>query len=205
MFSLPTLPYAYDALEPFYDAKTVEIHHSKHHRTYTDKLNAALRAADMEDVEEIEPLLQDLEQIPEQHRTAIKNHGGGYWNHLFFWESLTPNPDAEERRPTGILLSALEDRFGSFEELQKQFTQAALGHFGSGWAWLVINASGNLEIIDTHDQDCPLSKGLTPLLTVDVWEHAYYLKFQNRRPEWIEAFFPLIDWEKVSERYAEAK
>lgn len=203
MFSLPTLPYAYDALEPFYDAKTVEIHHSKHHQTYTDKLNAALKAADMEDAEEIEPLLQDLEQIPEQHRTAIKNHGGGYWNHLFFWESLAPNPDAEERRPSGILLSALEDRFGSFEEFQKQFTQTALGHFGSGWAWLVINASGNLEIIDTHDQDCPLSKGQTPLLTVDVWEHAYYLKFQNRRPEWIDAFFPLISWEKVSERYYE--
>lgn len=201
MFTLPKLPYPYDALEPFYDKETVEIHHSKHHQTYTDKFNAALAAAGVES-SDAEEILMRLNEISEEKRGAVRNHGGGYWNHAFFWESLAPNLTGADTKPSGELLSSLEAKFGSFEAFQKLFTEKALNHFGSGWAWLVVNQNGELEITDTHDQVCPLTFGQKPLLTVDVWEHAYYLKYQNRRPEWISNFWKVVNWKEVEKRFS---
>jgi superoxide dismutase, Fe-Mn family len=194
-FKLPTLPYDFNALEPFYDAKTVEIHYSKHHQTYTDKLNEAAEKAGVLDLP-IETILTSLESIPADKRTPVRNHAGGYWNHTFFWESMKPGGS----KPGEALLAKINATFGSLEAFQQQFSAKALAHFGSGWAWLVENATGALEITDTHDQVCPLSLGQKPLLTIDVWEHAYYLKYQNRRPEWVAAFMNIIDWEKVTAR-----
>ncbi len=199
-FILPKLPYAFDALEPFSDATTVEIHYSKHHQAYTDKLNTAFEAGGFE-YKAIEDVLKNIDQ----YNTAVRNNGGGYFNHIFFWESLAPNPNKEKRLPNGKLADAITSKFGSFEAFQEQFSQKASTHFGAGWAWLVINKDGELEITDTHNQDCPLSLGHIPLLGIDVWEHAYYLKFQNRRPEWISSFFNIINWGKVAERFDIAK
>lgn len=199
-FTLPLLPYAYDALEPYYDAQTVEIHHAKHHKTYTDKLNAALESAGIQD-NDIESILKNLNAVAEDKRGPVRNHGGGYWNHQFFWESMSPNPKGETRQPVGRLESAIGEKFGSFEAFQEAFSTKALNHFGSGWAWLVVNQSKELEITDTHDQVCPLSLGHTPLLTIDVWEHAYYLKFKNVRPDWIKAWWNVVDWNRAAARY----
>ncbi|MGK5090501.1 superoxide dismutase [Deltaproteobacteria bacterium TL4] len=203
-FTLPKLPYANDALEPHYDQATVEIHHSKHHQTYTSKLNDAVAAAGIEG-RSVEDLLANLDTIAEAHRGAIRNHGGGYWNHQFFWESMAPNPKGEVRGPSGALASAIDKKFGSLDKFKELFTAKAGGHFGSGWAWLVVNRENELEITDTHDQVCPLSLGQKPLLTIDVWEHAYYLKFKNVRPDWIKSWWNLVNWGEVSKRYAAAK
>jgi len=197
-FTLPELPYAYDALEPHYDEETLRIHHTKHHNTYVTKLNPAAENAGVAD-KSLEDILANIDSIPEDKRGPVRNHAGGVWNHTFFWESMAPNAGG---KPTGELLSAVEAKWGSFDAFQEAFSTAAASHFGSGWAWLVVNKSGELEIVDTHDQRCPLSFGLKPLLTIDVWEHAYYLKFRNVRPDWIKAFWSLVNWNKVQERFS---
>ncbi|MCB0280642.1 MAG: superoxide dismutase [Calditrichaeota bacterium] len=196
-FSLPELPYAYDALEPHYDAKTVEIHHSKHHNAYTQKLNAAAEAAGVAD-KSIEDILRSLDSIADDKRTAVKNHGGGYWNHTFFWESMSPKGGGEAK---GAIADAINKKFGSYAAFKDAFTNKAANHFGSGWAWLVVDRSGELQVTDTHDQVCPVSLGQHPLLTIDVWEHAYYLKYMNVRPDWINAWWNIVNWEKVNERF----
>ena len=200
-FTLPELPYSYDALEPFYDAKTVEIHHSKHHNAYTVNFNKAVEAAGMTD-KSVEDILKNLESAPAANKVALTNHGGGYWNHTFFWESMAPKAGGEANGPVGDSIKA---KFGSFEAFKEAFSAKAGGHFGSGWAWLVINNQGELEVTDTHDQVCPLTAGHKPLLTIDVWEHAYYLKYKNVRPDWIAAFWSLVNWDKVNERFESAK
>jgi superoxide dismutase, Fe-Mn family len=198
MFTLPTLPYAYEALEPHFDAQTMTIHHTKHHQTYVDKLNAAL-AEHSEWLEKpIEEVLKQLDQVPEAARTAVRNHGGGHANHSFFWVSLSPNGGGE---PSGKLAVAINETFGSFDTFKEQFAAAAAAHFGSGWAWLVQDSVGNLSIMTTPNQDSPLSQGKTPILGLDVWEHAYYLKYQNRRPDYITAFWNVIDWTVVGDRF----
>ena len=196
-FELPKLPYAYDALEPHYDAQTVEIHHSKHHNAYTMNFNKAVEAAGLEG-KSAEEILTSLDSIPADKRTAIINHGGGYWNHNFFWESISPNGGGEAK---GKLADASNAKWGSFAAFKEEFTAKAAGHFGSGWAWLVVNNSGELEIVDTHDQVCPITTGLKPLTVIDVWEHAYYLKYKNVRPEWITAWWNVADWDKAEERF----
>jgi superoxide dismutase, Fe-Mn family len=198
-FSLPNLPYAYDALEPHYDAQTVEIHHSKHHKTYTDKFNAAVEAAGIGEIK-VEAILTSLNKQPQAQRGALTNHGGGYYNHTFFWESMAPNAGGDA---SGEIGEAITKAFGSFEKFKESFSTKAATHFGSGWAWLVVENS-ELKITDTHDQICPLSLGQTPLLTVDVWEHAYYLKYKNVRPDWIKGWWNLVNWNKVNERFKNA-
>jgi len=195
------LKYAYDALEPFMDAKTLEIHHGKHHQTYVDKLNAALANNPELQGKKVEELLMDLNAVPESIRTAVKNHGGGVFNHNFFWEIMTPN--AKDRELKGSIVKAIEKDFGNFDKFKEDFSNAALNRFGSGWAWLVLN-KGKLEIYSTANQDSPISEGKIPLLTIDVWEHAYYLLYQNRRADFIKNFFNLINWKKVNELYESA-
>ncbi|MFS8652539.1 MAG: superoxide dismutase SodA [Caldibacillus sp.] len=200
-FELPKLPYAYDALEPYIDKETMNIHHTKHHNTYVTNLNNAIKGnAELEN-KSIEELLANLDAVPENIRTAVRNNGGGHANHSLFWEIMSPNGGGE---PTGELADAINAKFGSFEKFKEEFKQAAIGRFGSGWAWLVVN-NGELEIMSTPNQDSPLMEGKTPILGVDVWEHAYYLKYQNRRPEYVEAFFNVINWDEVARRYKEAK
>lgn len=196
MFTLPQLPYAYDALEPSIDAKTMEIHHTKHHQAYIDKLNAALESHPDLQQKTVEELLTGIESLPSDIQTAVRNHGGGHANHSLFWTLLTP----EQMQPSGELESALSDAFGSVDEFKKQFAQTAAGQFGSGWGWLVQNANGELKIMATANQDSPLMQGFKPLLGVDVWEHAYYLKYQNRRPEYLEAFWNVVNWSEVEEQ-----
>jgi Fe-Mn family superoxide dismutase len=196
--TLPELGYAYNALEPFIDAKTMEIHYSKHHQTYTDKFNAALDThPDLFDVK-AEELLKDLNSVPDDIRTAVKNHGGGYVNHSFFWTILKLN---NGQLPGGKLAEAIKRDFGSFDEFKTKFTEAALNQFGSGWAWLVADNNGQLSVINLPNQDTPLSQGLKPLLNIDVWEHAYYLNYQNRRADYIEAFWQIINWDQVQTYY----
>lgn len=197
-YTLPSLPYAYDALEPYIDAKTMELHHTKHHATYLEKLNTALSAHPDLQEKPIEELLKDLSRIPEDIRTAVRNHGGGYANHNLFWVIMGPNAGGE---PTGELTSAIEKQFGTFADFKSKFEQAALGQFGSGWAWLVCTAKGSLEITTTPNQDTPLSSGSTPLLGLDVWEHAYYLKYQNKRPDYVAAWWNVVNWNEVEQRY----
>lgn len=211
-FALPELPYAYDALEPHIDARTMEIHHIKHHQTYIDKLNTALQGQDKLADEPIEAILADLESVPEKIRTAVRNHGGGHANHSLFWTIMRPiSAKASAGRPNGKLASALDQTFKSFADFQKQFTDAAAAQFGSGWAWLVYPEPSRrvgdkeLMIITTANQDSPLSQGMIPLLGLDVWEHAYYLKYQNKRPDYIAAWWNVVNWEEVAERYAAAK
>jgi Fe-Mn family superoxide dismutase len=196
-FTLPPLPYAYDALEPYIDARTMEIHHDKHHAAYVANLNKAV--AEFPDVGKmsVEDMLKDLNAIPEKIRTAVRNQGGGHFNHSLFWQML--KKDGGE--PKGALATAIEQRFGSFSAFKDEWTKAAVGQFGSGWAWLVVDANKQLGIEPTANQDSPISQGRQPLLGVDVWEHAYYLKYQNRRPEYVAAFFHVINWDFVSERY----
>jgi superoxide dismutase, Fe-Mn family len=200
-FNLPELPYSYDALEPFYDAKTVEIHHSKHHNAYTVNFNKAVDAAGLGS-KSVEDILKSLESAPSEYKTALTNHGGGYWNHSFFWESMAAKAGGEANGPVA---DAIKSKFGSFDAFKEAFSAKAAGHFGSGWAWLVVNTKGELEVTDTHDQICPLTVGQKPLLTLDVWEHAYYLKYKNVRPDWIAAFWSLVNWKKVNERFELAK
>ena len=193
--TLDSLPYAYDALEPYIDEQTMRIHHTKHHQTYIDKLNAALEGHKAFRDIQPEELLKDLNTVPEAIRTAVRNHGGGHVNHSFFWPLLKKNVDFG-----GKVAGALTAKFGDFDSFKGAFSNAAALLFGSGWAWLVWD-KGDLEIITTPNQDSPLSQGKIPLLGLDVWEHAYYLKYQNRRPEYIEAFFNVVNWEKVDEHF----
>jgi Fe-Mn family superoxide dismutase len=200
-FELPQLPYAYDALEPYIDARTMEIHHSKHHNAYTTNLNAAAAGTDMEG-KTIENILINLDM----KNTAVRNNGGGFYNHTLFWNVMTPNGGG---LPTGDLLTAIESAFGTFEEFKAKFSKAGATQFGSGWAWLCVHKGGKLDVCGTPNQDNPLMPGVgcggTPILGMDVWEHAYYLHYQNRRPDYIEAFFNVINWTEVSRRFASEK
>lgn len=200
-YELPKLPYAYDALEPNFDKETMEIHHTKHHNTYVTKLNDALKGHDDLASKSVDELVADLNSVPEDIRTAVRNNGGGHSNHTFFWQILSPNGGGE---PTGAIKDAIESTFGSFDAFKEKFAEAATGRFGSGWAWLVVN-NGNLEITSTANQDSPLTDGKTPILGLDVWEHAYYLKFQNRRPEYITTFWNVVNWDEVNKRFEAAK
>jgi Fe-Mn family superoxide dismutase len=196
--TLPALPYAYNALEPYFDEKTMQIHHTKHHQTYVDKLNAALEGHDNLQNKSAEDLISDLSAVPEKIRTAVRNHGGGHANHSFFWPLLWKEVDF-----SGDVAKAVTAQFGDYDTFKEKFSNSAALLFGSGWTWLVVN-NGELEITTTPNQDSPLSQGHMPILGLDVWEHAYYLKYQNRRPEYISAFFNVINWEKVDENYRAA-
>ncbi|MGV8086702.1 MAG: superoxide dismutase [Candidatus Woesearchaeota archaeon] len=193
------LPYAYDALEPYMDELTVKIHHDKHHQTYVDKFNTAIEPYPQLHDLSVEEILKDLDAIPEAGRKAIVNNGGGVLNHNMFWNILKKDVPMSE-----TMNSAIIEAFGSIENFKKQFTDAAMNRFGSGWAWLVVN-TGNLEIVSTANQDTPLSEGKIPILLIDVWEHSYYLKYQNRRAEYVETFFKLINWKEVEKLYENAK
>lgn len=194
MFTLPELAYGYDQLEPYIDAKTMELHHSRHHQAYIDKLNAAISGTKFED-KSIEFLVQNISQLPENIQSTVRNNGGGHYNHSFFWEIMAPGSGGE---PNGILLDKINKAFGSFDEFKEQFANAAATRFGSGWAWLI--ADGNsLKITSTANQDSPMNDGIKPILALDVWEHAYYLQYQNRRPDYIDAWWQVVNWKKVSE------
>jgi superoxide dismutase, Fe-Mn family len=196
-YSVPPLPYAYDALEPHIDRLTMEIHHDKHHQAYVDKANAALAGTPLENAS-VEDVLRDLSQVHEDKRTAVRNNGGGHYNHSLFWESMGPNGGGE---PSGALADAIASTFGSFADFQAKLKETGVNQFGSGWSWLVHDGSG-LAILGTPNQDNPISDGKTPLLGVDVWEHAYYLNYQNRRPDYLDAWWNTVNWEKVAERFA---
>src|SRR5699024_3215551 len=198
-FELPKLPYAYDALEPHIDKETMEIHHTKHHNTYVTKLNDAVKGTDLES-KSIEEIVKNLDAVPENIKTAVRNNGGGHLNHSIFWELLSP----EKKELSGELKEAIESAFGSVDKFKEEFEAAAAGRFGSGWAWLVVN-NGKLEITSTPNQDNPVSEGKTPVFGVDVWEHAYYLKYQNKRPEYLSAIWNVVNWDKVNELYQAAK
>ncbi len=199
-FSLPTLPYAYDALEPHIDARTMEIHHTKHHQAYITKVNDAIAGTAFE-AKSIEALITDLASVPENIRTAVRNNGGGHANHSLFWTVMAPQAGGS---PSGALAKAIDAAFGNFEKFQQQFNNAAATRFGSGWAWLSVE-QGKLVVESTANQDSPLSAGRTPILGLDVWEHAYYLKYQNRRPDYVSAFWNVVHWDEVARRYAEAQ
>ena len=200
-FELPKLKYGFDALEPHIDAKTMEVHHDKHHAGYTSKLNDAIKGTEQEG-KNIENILQNLDM----DNKAVRNNGGGYYNHNLYWEIMSPNGGG---KPTGDLASAIEKKFGSFSAFKDDFSKAGATQFGSGWAWLCVKEGGELEVCSTANQDNPLMPGIgcggTPILGMDVWEHAYYLKYQNQRPAYIDAFFNVINWEEVSKRYAQNK
>lgn len=200
-YSLPKLPYAYDALEPHFDARTMEIHHTKHHQGYTNNVNAALEGTDFAD-KSIEEVLSNINKLPEDKRQAVINNGGGFANHSLFWTILSPNGGGN---PTGEIADAINSAFGSFDAFKEKFANAAATRFGSGWAWLSVDKSGNLKVHSTANQDSPIMDGLTPILGIDVWEHAYYLNYQNRRPDYIKAFWNLINWDKVNEYFKAAK
>ena len=203
--TLPELGYAYDALEPHIDAQTMEIHHTRHHQTYINNLNAALEGTEYAALS-VEALVAKVQSLPEKLQAPVRNNGGGHANHSLFWKVMSPKGGGA---PDGTLARAIDAELGGFEAFQKAFTQAALTRFGSGWAWLSVNAQGGLVVESSGNQDSPLMAGLasgnTPILGLDVWEHAYYLKYQNRRPEYIAAFYNVIDWPEVARRYAAAK
>lgn len=199
-FTLPDLPYPHNALEPHIDARTMEIHHGKHHAAYVNNVNSAIAGTEFDNMS-VEDLLKNINNVPEDKRTAVRNNGGGHANHTLFWQLMSPNGGGE---PTGELANAINSTFGSFDEFKKQFSAAATGRFGSGWAWLVVN-NGKLEVTSTPNQDSPLMEGKTPVLGLDVWEHAYYLNYQNRRPDYITAWWNVVNWDKVAELYAAAK
>ncbi len=201
-FQLPDLGYEHDALEPHIDARTMEIHHGKHHAGYTKKLNAALEAHESLHSRSAEDLLRNLESLPDGIRTAVRNNGGGYANHALFWDIMTPGGASS---PSGELASAIEAAFDSFDSLKDKVSDAAGGRFGSGWGWLVVDDSKKLAVYSTPNQDSPFMKGHTPILGVDVWEHAYYLKYQNRRPDYLSAFWNVVNWDRVAERFAAAR
>ncbi|MDN3522225.1 superoxide dismutase [Halomonas ramblicola] len=198
--TLPELPYAYDALEPHIDALTMEIHHSRHHQTYVNNLNAALEGTGLEEVP-VDELLASLDRVPEEKRQAVINNGGGHSNHTMFWQMMSPNGGGQ---PQGKVAQAIDSELGGFEAFKDAFTKAALGRFGSGWAWLSVTPEKKLVVENSLNQDSPISQGNTPVLGLDVWEHAYYLKFQNKRPDYIAAFFNVINWEEVERRYQAA-
>jgi len=201
-YELPPLPYAYDALEPHIDAQTMEIHHSRHHNTYVTNLNGAVEGTDLESLS-IDELVKNLDRVPEDKRTAVRNNGGGHWNHSFFWKIMGPNGGGQ---PTGELAQAINDAFGSFDAMKEQFAKAAAGRFGSGWAWLVVDGNGKLAITSTPNQDNPLMDGSgTPVIGIDVWEHAYYLKYQNKRPDYVSAWWNTVDWNAANENFKSAK
>jgi len=195
---LKDLPYAYDALEPYIDKQTMEIHHDKHHQAYVNKLNAAIKGKSDLESKSIEDLIAGLKSVPDDVRTAVRNNGGGHLNHSFFWPILK-----KDVKFAGPAADAITKDLGGFDQFKEEFTAAATGQFGSGWAWLVVD-NGKLEVTSTPNQDSPLTDGKTPIVGIDVWEHAYYLKYQNRRPEYVEAFFNVINWEKVGELYQAA-
>ena len=216
MFKLPELNYEYDALEPHFDAQTMEIHHTKHHQTYVDNLNNALESLKSENVDRydtirekaiesetaaLEFILQNLDMRPSSVQTAVRNNGGGHLNHSFFWQTLASETSAQ-KQPTGKLLEAVENKFGDFDNFKDEFKKAALGRFGSGWAWLVKNSASKVEIVSTPNQDSPISDGLIPVIGVDVWEHAYYLKYQNRRADFIDAYWNVLDWSAAETNFA---
>src|SRR3989338_7378628 len=197
-FELPALPYDYAALEPAIDSRTMAIHHSKHHQAYVEKLNAALEGqADLAG-KTIEELLGNLAAIPESIRTAVQNNGGGHYNHTLFWEILTPN---STKLPEGLLAEAINKEFGNFENFKMEFNKAAMGRFGSGWAWLIMDGNKNLSVVSTPNQDNPIMGGFRPVLGLDVWEHAYYLKYQNRRADYVNAFWNVVNWIQVQENF----
>jgi len=199
-YTLPDLPYAYDALEPYLDARTMEIHHGKHHQTYVNNLNIAVEGLELAKLP-VEELLIRINEVPEAKRTAVINHGGGHANHSLYWQIIAPNAGGT---PTGEVTAAIDRDFGSFDAFKNAFTQAALTRFGSGWAWLSVTTGNKLVIESTANQETPLLKGDTPILVIDVWEHAYYLKYQNRRPDFINEFYNVINWQEVNRRYLEA-
>ncbi|MFA9559371.1 superoxide dismutase [Evansella sp. AB-rgal1] len=199
-FTLPELPYAHNALEPHIDETTMKIHHGKHHNTYVTKLNDALEGTDFQG-KSLEELLTNLDALPESIRGAVRNNGGGHYNHTLFWEIMVPNGGGA---PTGELASAIDEAFGSFDKFKEEFKNAALTRFGSGWSWLVVD-SGKLSVTSTPNQDTPIMEGKTAILGVDVWEHAYYLKYQNLRPDYVDAFFNVVNWDEVAKRFAAAK
>ncbi len=199
-FTLPDLPYAYDALEPHIDARTMEIHHTKHHQTYVNKANDALKGHPMA-ARPVEEVIKNIDSLSTDIKQAVINNAGGHANHSLFWEIMNPNGGAP---PQGPLVDALNSTFGSMDTFKEKFTNAGLNRFGSGWAWLVVNKKGHLEVISTPNQDSPLMQGLEPILGLDVWEHAYYLKYQNRRPDYIAAFWNVVNWGKVEENFKKA-
>jgi len=199
---LPALPYAKDALEPHIDATTMEIHHGRHHNTYVTNLNKALESAPELASKSVEELISDLNAVPENIRTAVRNNGGGHANHSLFWTILSPNGGGA---PTGALAQAIDNELGGFEKFKEAFTNAATTRFGSGWAWLAVGKDGKLKVYSLPNQDSPLMEGDTPILGLDVWEHAYYLKYQNKRPDYIAAFWNIVDWNKVGQLYEAAK
>ncbi|MFN3741408.1 MAG: superoxide dismutase [Anaerolineales bacterium] len=198
-YELPPLPYAYDALEPYIDARTMEIHHTKHHQAYITNLNGAIEKHPELATTSLDDLLRDLNAVPEDIRTIVRNHGGGAWNHSLFWVIMSPKGGGA---PSGELAKAIEQAFGSFEAFKAEFEKAANGRFGSGWAWLVLQ-QGQLAVVSTANQDNPLSDGMIPLMGIDVWEHAYYLKYQNRRAEYVSNWWNVVNWEEVARRFAE--
>ena len=200
-YTLPDLPYGYDALEPYIDVETMHLHHDKHHNTYVTNLNAAIEKYPELGEQSIEELMKNLNEVPEDIRTAVRNNGGGHANHSFFWKIMAPNAGGE---PTGAIKEAIDQAFGSFEKMKEEFKTAATGRFGSGWAWLVLN-NGKLEITSTANQDSPLTDGKTPIIGLDVWEHAYYLKYKNVRPDYIAAFWDVVNWDQANENLAAAK
>lgn len=200
-FELPQLPYAYDALEPHIDKETMNIHHTKHHNTYVTNLNNALQGNEELLAKSVEEVIANLDAVPEAARTAVRNNGGGHANHTLFWQILSPNGGGA---PTGDLADAINSKFGSFESFKEEFAKAATTRFGSGWAWLSVS-NGELEVSSTPNQDSPVMEGKTPILGLDVWEHAYYLNYQNRRPDYIGSFWNVVNWDEVSKRYSAAK
>lgn len=199
-FKLPDLPYSFDALEPVIDAKTMEVHHDKHHATYVNNLNKAVENYPEWASKSIEDLMIHLKEVPEEIRTAVRNNGGGHYNHSLFWKMMAPVGTTELK---GALLDKINESFGSFDEFKKQFAAAATGRFGSGWAWLIVDGD-KLAVVSSANQDCPLSEGKKPILCLDVWEHAYYLKYQNRRADYVDNFFQVVNWDYVAELLAEA-
>jgi Fe-Mn family superoxide dismutase len=199
---LPKLPYPYDALEPHIDARTMEIHHSKHHAAYVNNLNTALEAHAALKDKAVEQLLADLNAVPEAVRMAVRNNGGGHANHTLFWATMGPGGGGE---PTGSLKGAIEKAFGGFSAFKDELSKAAMTRFGSGWAWLVLDSAGKLKVLSTANQDSPVSDGMKPVLMVDVWEHAYYLKYQNRRADYVAAWWNTVNWGEVNRRYEAAR
>jgi Fe-Mn family superoxide dismutase len=199
-YEVPALPYDYNALEPHIDEQTMRVHHDKHHQAYVDKVNGALEGTEHAD-KPIEEVVANLDAVPEDKRNAVRNNGGGHLNHSLFWPSMSPDGGGE---PSGELAEAINSAFGSFDAFKEQFEAAGVNQFGSGWAWLVLDG-GKLAVTSTANQDNPISQGKTPLLGNDVWEHAYYLKYQNKRPDYLKAWWNVVDWDKVAERYSAAK
>jgi superoxide dismutase, Fe-Mn family len=201
-FELPPLPYDYNALEPYIDTQTMQLHHDKHHQTYVTNLNNAVQGQDQFASSSVDDLLRNLNQLPENIRTAVRNNGGGHSNHSMFWNIMKPNGGGQ---PTGDLANAIQQVFGSFDAFKTAFNDAGTKRFGSGWAWLVLDSSGKLQVISTANQDSPLTDGLYPVMGNDVWEHAYYLKYQNRRPEYLNAWWNVVNWDEVARRYEQGR